>query len=157
MRATLPVTLFSFFGIILFAVASAASLAAVPEGPEKAVQAFHAALASADRDAALRLLDPQVLIFEQGGAEMSRDEYASNHLDADIEFSRATSRKVSEKRSRVESDLGWVVTLSESSGTFRGREVSSRGAETMLLKKTAEGWRILHIPWSSHSVDAHRP
>ena len=157
MRATLPVTLFSFFGIILFAVASAASLAAVPEGPEKAVQAFHAALASADRDAALRLLDPQVLIFEQGGAEMSRDEYDSNHLDADIEFSRATSRKVSEKRSRVEGDLGWVVTLSESSGTFRGREVSSRGAETMLLKKTAEGWRILHIHWSSRPAESRKP
>ena len=53
-------------------------------GPAAVVGAFHQALASGDKQRALDLLDPSVLIFESGGAELSRDEYASHHLGADI-------------------------------------------------------------------------
>ena len=60
-------------GILLTGVASA-------EGPEDAVEAFHAALAGQDREAVLALLVPEVVILESGGYEASREEYASHHL-----------------------------------------------------------------------------
>jgi hypothetical protein len=48
------------------------------------VRSFHDALSSGNREGALAVLDPDVVIFEQGGAETSRDEYAAEHLGADI-------------------------------------------------------------------------
>src|SRR5690606_29848204 len=51
-------------------------------GAAEAVDAFHAALRAGDRDAALAVLAEDALIFEAGGAERSRAEYASHHLEA---------------------------------------------------------------------------
>lgn len=115
-----------------------------------AVGSFYEALASGDRDRVLALLDPGVVIFEQGGAEMSRDDYASQHLDEDIEFSRTTRRKVVDQQAHAQGKFAWVLTTSETSGSFQGKDVSSRNVETMILEKTSQGWRIAHIHWSSH-------
>ena len=114
------------------------------------VRSFHEALAAGDRSRALELLDPAVVIFEQGGAEVSRDEYASQHLADDIEFSRATSSKVLDQRTQAKAKSAWVLTRSETNGSFRGKDVASRGVETMVLEKRGGAWRIVHIHWSSH-------
>jgi ketosteroid isomerase-like protein len=89
------------------------------------------------------------VIFEAGEAEMSRDEYAKDHLGADMEFSKATARKVVDRRSGVAGEAAWVLTRTTTTGTFRGKEIKSRGNETIVLKKTASGWLIVHIHWSS--------
>lgn len=125
--------------------------------PAALVRSFHQALSSGNRDATLALLDPGVVIFEQGEAEMSRDEYVAQHLDADIEFSRATSQQVIDQRTQSHGKSAWVLTTSETSGSFRGRDVSSRNVETMVLEKTSGGWRIMHIHWSSHFQESAKP
>ncbi len=119
--------------------------------PVDAVQAFHEALASGDKQAVLAYLDPEVLVFESGGAELSRDEYSSHHLGADMEFSAATTRTVVDQRHEELGETAWVLTRSETAGTFRSREVDARGVETVLLRQTEDGWRIVHIHWSSRS------
>jgi ketosteroid isomerase-like protein len=121
--------------------------------PVAIVASFHEALSAGDRETALALLDPETIIFEQGGAEMSRDEYASRHLTDDLEFSRATRSKTTEQRSDIDGDTAWVLTRSETSGTFRGKKVALRNAETIVLKSTQEGWKIVHIHWSSYKKD----
>jgi hypothetical protein len=118
--------------------------------PAAIVHSFHDALSSGNREVALGSLDPAVVIFEQGGAEMSRDEYASEHLGADIEFSLATTSKVVDQRIQGTGKSAWVLTISETSGSFRGKDVSSRNAETMVLERKSGAWRIVHIHWSSH-------
>ena len=125
------------------------SAEAEPSSPQDTVAAFHAALSSRDRDAALALLDPGVLIFESGGAELSRGEYASHHLGTDMEFSAATARTIVDQRSGSSADTAWVLTRSETSGTFRDETIDARGVETMLLRRTEHGWRIAHVHWSS--------
>ncbi len=120
-----------------------------PSSPQETVAAFHAALSSGDRDAVLAVLDPEVLIFESGGAELSRDEYASHHLGGDMEFSAATARTIVDQRSGSSGDTAWVLTRSETSGTFRDKTINSWGVETMLLRRTEYGWLIAHIHWSS--------
>lgn len=122
------------------------------EGPEHVVRAFHVALSRGDSSAALALLAPDVVIYESGGVEASRDEYRSHHLAADIQFSAATTREVVTQRSGTDGDLAWVLSQSRTSGTFGDRRIDSRGTETMLLKRTADGWKIVHIHWSSRPV-----
>ncbi|HVT58912.1 MAG TPA: nuclear transport factor 2 family protein [Thermoanaerobaculia bacterium] len=117
--------------------------------PTQVVAAFHAALAGGDRNAALSLLAPEVVIFEAGGAEVSREEYALHHLDADLELSRATRERLVEQRTGGEGGVAWVLSRTATSGNFRGQPVSSNVTETAILRRTATGWLIVHMHWSS--------
>ncbi len=110
---------------------------------------YHAALAGGDSTTALELLTPDVVIFEGGGVEASRDEYRSHHLPADIAFAGAVTREVTLQRSGVAGDVAWVLSESRTTGSFRGRAIDSHGTETMILRRTDAGWRIMHIHWSS--------
>ncbi len=118
-------------------------------GPEAAVDRFYAALAAGDRAAALAELAPELVVFEQGGAELSREEYAAEHLGADMEFLAATESRIVERRSGGDGATGWVLTRSETTGTYQDAPVAVHGTETMVLERRPEGWRIVHIHWSS--------
>jgi len=139
--------------LLLLIMSVPASLVAEEDhdSPVQIVTAFHEALTAGDREAALRLLDPDVVIFESGGAELSREEYASHHLGSDMEFSAATTRKIVDQNETEVEEAGWVLTRSETRGTFRDREVDILGTETILLRRGMLGWRIAHIHWSSRS------
>jgi len=126
----------------------AVSPAAVAEA-ESALDGFHAALAAGDRDATLAKLDPAVVIFEAGGAELSRDEYASHHLAGDMEFLAATTTERIDRRTGASGDLVWVLTRTKTTGTWEGKDVASRGTETALLARGPDGWKIVHLHWSS--------
>ncbi len=117
--------------------------------PVAAVEAFHQALAAGDRDAALNLLEHNLIVFEAGRAEMSRTEYAAGHLAADMEFSGSTRRQVLDQRSGASGGYAWVFTRYATTGTFRGRPVDGIGVETMILSRQDGIWRIQHIHWSS--------
>lgn len=112
------------------------------------VERFHRALAAGDSAGALALLAPDATILESGGAE-SVAEYRSHHLAADIEFARAVREARSPLRVRVRGDAAWVSSTSTAQGEFRGRAVNSAGAELMVLARSADGWRIAAIHWSS--------
>ncbi|UUZ46830.1 hypothetical protein LP420_23980 [Massilia sp. B-10] len=55
----------------------AAALAATPS---ETVTAFHAAIHAGDKERALALMSPDIMIYESGYVGRSRDEYASHHL-----------------------------------------------------------------------------
>lgn len=116
-----------------------------------AVDAFHAALGSGDADAVLALLSEDVLVLEEGGAERSRDEYAGHHLPADMTFAAATTAEVTRRAARVEGDVAWVLTEGRTTGAFNGRPVNRLTAETMILHRDGDAWRIRHIHWSSRA------
>jgi ketosteroid isomerase-like protein len=126
--------------------------AADPAAPAVAVaDAFHAALGSGDADAVLALLAEDVMVLEEGGAERSREEYAGHHLPADMAFAAATTAEVTRRAAWVEGDIAWVLTEGRTRGTFNGRPVDRLTAETMILHRGADGWRIRHIHWSSRA------
>jgi hypothetical protein len=133
------------------AARAAESAPAIAEA-EAALDAFHASLESGDRDGALARLDPAVVIFEAGGAELSREEYASHHLAGDMDYLAATETERVDRRSGASGDLVWVLTRTKTAGTFQGKEVSSLGTETALLARGGEGWRIVHLHWSSRAA-----
>ena len=105
---------------------------ATAEEPEDAAEAFHAALAAKDKEAVLALLVPEVVILESGGYEASRDEYASHHLGADMEFTAATERTVEKSWSGRQGEVAWVLSATRTQGHFRDRDIDVRGVETML-------------------------
>lgn len=115
------------------------------------VKAFHDALDRGDSTAALNLLAPDVRILESGGVE-TRDQYRSGHLSGDIAFSRAVPSVRGEPTVVVIGDVAWVSNTSRTTGTYRDRPINSAGAELMVLSRTADGWRIRAIHWSSRTI-----
>ena len=115
------------------------------------VREFHEALARGDSAAVLKLLAPDVQVLESGDLE-TRDEYRSHHLAADIAYVRAVPGVPTFGTVVVSGDVAWVVGTSRSTGTYHERAINSAGAELMVLSRTAEGWRIRAIHWSSHAI-----
>lgn len=128
-----------------------ASVAAEAAGAAGVVDAFHAALKSGDTAAALGLLAPDVMIFEEGGVERSRDEYASHHLASDAAFAAAVDSTVRRRSGWADGDMAWITSEGRTAGQFNGRAVDRLTTETMVLKRHADGWRIRHIHWSSRA------
>lgn len=136
------------------AMATVANAAEAPAEAVSVVERFHTALAAGDRAQVLAVLDSSVVIFESGGAELSRDEYASHHLPGDMEYVAATRTEVTDRRSGGRGAVAWVLSRSKTTGRFGGKEVSSSGAESILLERSADGtWRIVHIHWSSQPLN----
>lgn len=130
---------------------AAGAVAAEAVDAATAVDAFHAALKAGDTAAALNFLAPEVMIFEEGVAERSREEYASHHLGADSAFAAATASAISHRSGWAAGDVAWIATEGRTTGQFNGRAVDRLSAETMVLKRHADGWRIHHIHWSSRA------
>lgn len=114
------------------------------------VSEFHAALASGDSAAALRLLDQDATVLESGDVETLK-EYRAHHLPADIEFARGVPSKRTVLRVSVVGDAGWIVSTSDSRGRMGTRPINSAGAELIVLRKRETGWKIAAIHWSSRS------
>ena len=96
------------------------------------------------------LVADDVVVLESGGVE-TRDEYRSHHLPADIQFARAVPSTRGATRVVTRGDVAWARSTSRTRGEFRGRSIDSVGAELMVLVRTADGWRIAAIHWSSRS------
>jgi len=125
-----------------------APLAASTAEPIAIVESFFRALASGDTRRASNLLDPAVLIFESGGAERSRAEYASHHMGGDAKFLKSATHKLLSRTGDAQGDLAWVATEQRLASTGE-KPVDVTSTETMVLRKTQDGWRIVHIHWSS--------
>lgn len=143
-------------GMLVTAVAGAAPSRGAAAASDSAailavVEGFHAALAAGDSAGALSFLAPDAVILESGGLE-TRAEYAAHHLGADMAFAREvpSTRAITE----VFQDGGtaWVASVTTAKGTYRGREISSQGAELVVLSRTNGGWRIRAIHWSSRRL-----
>ncbi len=115
----------------------------------RVVDGFHAALGRGDRVAALAALAENALIFEGGGVERSKAEYASHHLAADAEFAQAVPSTRLRRTGRVEGPLAWIASEGRTTGSWKGRSVDRATTETMVLRRRGRGWVIVHIHWSS--------
>jgi ketosteroid isomerase-like protein len=111
------------------------------------VHAFHAALAAGDSTAAIRQLHPDVNIYESGRAETLTD-YRSGHLRSDMAYAQAVQRTRTAEDVQVWQEVALYTSQTRTTGQVRGRDIDSRGVESMLLVRTPDGWRIRHVHWS---------
>ncbi len=114
----------------------------------RVVERFHSALAEGDSATVLSLLAPDAVVLESGSKESVAD-YRSHHLPADIEYARAVKSVRTPTHVKVIGEMAWVAATSITQGTFKDRPVNSAGVELMVLTRTASGWRITAIHWSS--------
>ena len=116
------------------------------------VDAFHAALKTGDTSKAESLLADAVLIFEAGGAERSRADYAANHLSADAAFARLATETLSRRSGGGGGNFAWIASESAVRPQAEGKAQSRITTETMILEKAAGAWRIVHVHWSSRAA-----
>lgn len=124
---------------------------AAADGPAAVVDRFHAALAKGDFATVEALLDPEVLVLESGGAERSAAEYLAHHAKADADFLRGARQQRTRRSARVEGGLAWIGSEGTLSKTHDGKALELVTSETMVLKKGEEGWKVVHIHWSSRA------
>lgn len=120
--------------------------------PIDIAKALHEGLASGDVSRVKTLLDPGVLILESGDAERSWAEYAAHHLRADMDFLKTVTYKVQRQTGDTVGDLAWVASEARMTGTSKDKPVDIQSTETLVLKKSAAGWKVVHVHWSSRTV-----
>jgi ketosteroid isomerase-like protein len=113
------------------------------------VDAFHSALRRGHTGSAAALMADDALIFEAGGVERTKAEYAARHLAADAAFSRSVSSSVTSRTGGSAGKLAWIASEGRTTGEYKGKPVDQLTTETVLLRRTRGGWRIVHIHWSS--------
>ena len=106
---------------------------------------------SGDTKTALSHLAENALIFEAGGVERGRQEYASHHLGADSAFSQAVPGKVTRRAGEAMGNVAWIATEGRTTGTYKGKAIDQVTTETMVLRRAVAEWKIVHIHWSSAS------
>jgi len=121
-----------------------------------AVERFAVALSSGDLTLVGAELDPGVLILESGGVERSRDEYLAGHAKSDAKFLKQARVTLMRRTAQSSGDLAWVGSESEIHAMKGEEMLMISSTETMVLRKTDQGWKIVHIHWSSRrATDKH--
>lgn len=147
-------------GLIMLGLAALASpaaadatkppaLSASAQGAAATVDAFHLALRRGDTRLAAALLAEDALIFEGGGVERSKQEYASHHLAADAAFSKAVRSVLTRRAGNSNGVLAWIASEGRTTGTYKGKALDQITAESVVLRRTGRTWKIVHIHWSS--------
>jgi len=113
------------------------------------VDAFHAALRRGDTNAAQSYLAENALIYEAGGVERGKQEYASHHLGADAAFAKAVPSTITRRAGEATRNIAWIATEGRTTGTFKDKVVDRVTTETMVLRRNGATWKIVHIHWSS--------
>lgn len=119
------------------------SLAAV-----SAVEQFHAALGAADSARAVSLLTDDVLIIESGHIQ-TRSEYLGGHLGADMKASQGSKGERTIVKVTVVGDVAYIVSKTVHPPTGAVGNAGSESVELMVVTKSAGGWKISAVHWSS--------
>ncbi len=124
----------------------------VPESTSAAVivvDRFYAALSSGDLAQAGAQLDPNVIVLESGGAEHSAAEYLGGHAKGDAQFLKGSHHALNRRTARATGDIAWVASESDLHVEIDGKPSTLASTETMVLRSGKDGWKIVHIHWSS--------
>ncbi len=124
---------------------------ALAQAAAATVDRFFAALSAGNINAAGAELDPDVIIMESGGAEHSAAEYLGGHARDDAEFLGNARQTLGRRTARASGDLAWVASESELQAQEDGKPLTIVGVESMVLRATEAGWKIVHIHWSSRT------
>lgn len=116
--------------------------------PLAVVNDFAAALSRGDIEQIKALVASDAIIFEEGSVEWSFAEYERNHLPQDIRFMRRVERTVKDQQEIRQGPLAIVLTQAELKGK-NASIIHMAMLETMILKQSSTGWKIVHIHWSS--------
>ena len=98
-------------------------------------------------EAARQLMTPDAVVMANGHVLGDRDTYINGAAKGDAAALGTVQRELLRRDVKAGADFGWVVSekrLRAAGGAQAGEVVT----ETMLLTRTAAGWKITHIHWS---------
>lgn len=110
------------------------------------VDAFAVALGNGQLDIARQFMAPDAVVVANGQVLGERDDYIDGPAKADAAALRTVQRALLRREARASTDVAWV--LSEKSLSAAAQGPSEVVMETMLLARTASGWKITQIHWS---------
>lgn len=108
---------------------------------------LHDALNSGDADRVKTVLHKDVKILEGRHAQKSRAEYMGGHMKGDMKFLPHVKSTRKNRVVSVAGDLAWIVTHSQTIGTYNGRKIDQPSREMLVLKKTDDKWQITLVHW----------
>jgi ketosteroid isomerase-like protein len=129
---------------------SSSLLAQGERTPSDVVDAFHKALRNLDTAGALSLLDRGLVVFEFGLVDAKVDAYGLRHMPHDMDLARETSWKLETRRTGGEGNDRWVLSTYRVTGkTVDSVPIDHTTLETVILRRSGAGFRIVHLHWSS--------
>jgi ketosteroid isomerase-like protein len=132
------------------AAAANAPLSPAASDAVQVVNAFMGELINGQLDAARQLMTPDAVLIANGNVLGQRDEYIDGAAKADAAALKSVQRELLRRDARVGPAADVALVLSEKRlralGATQGP--SEVVVETILLVKTASGWKITHVHWS---------
>jgi ketosteroid isomerase-like protein len=147
---------------LLFAAASVAvacaAWAQTATLPADAVDGFHAALKRKDTGGALSYLDRSLVVFEFGVTDPTVEAYALSHLPGDIDMAAVSDWTLQARRVGGSGDDRWVLSTYHVTGKLPdGKAIDQVMQETAIVRRVGDGFRIVHLHWSSDRGWAQPP
>lgn len=113
------------------------------------VDAYLQALAKGDAAGVAAQLAPDLVLYEQG-FEQGRDSYLRTQLPEDLKFGQVMQRKLVDRQIWEEGPVAWVLLRSVDRADLDGKPLELENAETLVLRRLSDGWKIVHIHRSAH-------
>ena len=73
-------------------------------------------------------------------------------MKSDMAFLEQMDREVIGQDASVQGNAAWIVTESRIHGRYKEQDIDLVSTETAVLERGADGWKIVHLHWSSHAL-----
>ena len=139
---------------LVLAVAFMIALAGLPAAEaqdadlNQAIERYNRAFKAKDVETIKTLLAPEVLLYEHSVRNDGLQDVFENHLKPEIVEFENLQLDFSDLRVTPGADLALVTRQYKISGRLRGRDISAGGNETMVWRRKATEWKIVHIHYS---------
>lgn len=119
-----------------------------------ALERFWTSLLSGDAESAGAELDPSLLVLENGGGGHTRDDYLDRQFSHDAAFLIQARVVLKQRSARISGDLAWISSERAIAAKRDRQELRIVSTETAVLRRSADGWRIVHLHWSSRPAES---
>ncbi len=123
---------------------------ATVQSPADFADAFHEAMRTRNREKILSMLAPDLVLFETGYMQATREEYIKNGLSDDADFASVMDYRPLSRGVIGSGQHMTVLTKASIKGIFGDQRVDLVQSETMILRRTQTSWEIVHLHWSAH-------
>ena len=113
--------------------------------PEAASQVLRGAMTAGEPGPVAAILAPDVIVYQDGREDRTRDAYVARSLADDLAFFRAYFAEVISQDVREDSESAWVTTRTRYIGKTVDQGASFIGTETLVLRRIGGSWQIVHI------------
>ena len=149
---------------LMIPLASLSLLAHPPSKPnpeaevQALVKAYHEALVRKDMEALKKLFHPDLVVFEAGGVDKGRGAYLEHHLGPELKELKSWTYGPMETSVLMGDPTSVALCRFTYEAILEGGKLSKgKATESLVLIRTAEGWRIRHLHWSSRAIEPSKP